>query len=121
MAHKFKKGQLVSYRLKTKDGQIQIGFGNIQGRRGRFYLIKIKAQEEPMRVYSNKVREIKVPKNSTVVETKECNNTQSPIPRFDMYEIVGRINYLAQTAYKLYYVQLVAMVVIATIVIWALR
>lgn len=66
MTHKFKKGQLVQYKFRNNAGKTEKGFGHIQARRSRYYLIKPNMGTEVVKVYCNQTFEIAVPPTATV-------------------------------------------------------
>jgi len=122
MKHKFKKGQLVSYKFRNNAGKTEKGLGHILGRRSRYYLIKPNLGTEVVKVYCNQTFEIAVPPTDTVVnETPEKDVLDEKKSTFDTARIVGHIFALGERMYNYFCYTIAAITIAAAVVILVLK
>lgn len=119
MTHKFKKGQLVSYKFKNNAGNTEKGFGHIQARRARFYLIKPNSRAEIIKVYSNQIKEITIPSNALVVnETPKKDSIGEPNYTFDTDLIMRQIFELREQLEYFFFFTVITVIISACMILW---
>lgn len=116
MAHKFKKGQLVSYKFKNNAGNTEKGFGHIKARRARFYLIKPNSGAEIIKVYSNQIKEIPVPQTMVTTPKKDVLSEKKDI--FVMDSIMQQIFELREQLEYYFFFTIITVIISASVILW---